>query len=318
MLHLIIRFNNSEIWDKMNKKLIEGIQKLKDEQNAIILAHNYQPGEVQDIADYLGDSLELSRTAARTNADVIVLCGVHFMAETAAILSPEKKVLLPDRNAGCQMADMITAVKLRELKKDYPDAVVVGYVNTSAAVKAEMDVCCTSSNAVDVINSLTDVEEIIFVPDKYLADYVSRKTRRDFIVWDGYCPTHAHIRPEHILEKKKLHPGAEVIVHPECIPEVINLANKVLSTEGMCRYAQETNTKELIIGTDVGILHRLEKENPQKKFYPASKNAICPNMRVITLKKVLCALEEMKYVINVPEDIRIKARHALDRMLKIV
>jgi len=301
----------------MTQESIAGrIQDLKEKRNAIILAHNYQPGEVQDIADYIGDSLGLSRKAARSEADVIVFCGVHFMAETASILSPDKKVLLPDIDAGCPMADMITAEGLQELKAKHPDANVVGYVNTTAEVKAEMDICCTSTNAIKVVNSLEE-DEIIFVPDKYLADYVSKKTDKKTIPWNGFCPTHVKIMAEDIEKQKDLHPEAKVIVHPECIPQVVEIADEVLSTGGMCRYAKESDTKEIIVGTETGILHRLRKENSGKEFYPASELAICPNMKKITLEKVLWALEDMKHEVKVPEEIREKAKRAVDRMLEI-
>ncbi|HDH41130.1 MAG TPA: quinolinate synthase NadA [Candidatus Altiarchaeales archaeon] len=304
--------------DKMsNARLIEEIERLKEERNAIILSHNYQPAEIQEIADYLGDSLGLSRKASKTDADVIVFCGVQFMAETAAILSPDKTVLLPDINAGCPMADMLTAEKLRDLKRKHPDAVTVAYVNTSAEVKAEVDICCTSSNAIRVIESLRDASEIIFVPDKYLADYVSKRTDRNLIVWDGFCPSHVKILPEDVLRQKRLHPKAEVMVHPECIPEVIELADEVLSTEGMCRYTKESSASELIVGTETGILHRLRKENPGRRFYPASESAVCPAMKIITLKKILWSLREMRHEIRVPEDIRVRAERAVNRMLNL-
>ncbi len=299
-----------------NEKLIEEIERLKEKRNAIILAHNYQPGEIQDIADHLGDSLGLSRKASKTDADVIIFCGVQFMAETAAILSPDKTVLLPDVKAGCPMADMLTAGKLRDLKKKHPDAVTVAYVNTNAEVKAEVDICCTSSNAVRVVESLKDAPEIIFVPDKYLADYVSKKTNKKLIAWNGFCPSHVKIRPEDILRQKRLHPGAEVMIHPECIPEVIELADDVLSTEGMCKYVKKSRASELIVGTEAGLLYRLRKENPERRFYPASTSAICPTMKIITLKKVLWSLQEMKYAVKVPDDIRIRAEMAVNRMLK--
>ncbi len=300
-----------------NSRLVEKIQRLKKQKNAIILVHNYQIPEVQDIADYIGDSLGLSRTASSTDADVIVFCGVHFMAETASILCPDKIVLMPDINAGCPMADMITANQLREFKKEHPKAKVLAYINTSAEVKAETDICCTSSNAIMVAESLKDVEEIIFVPDKYLANYVSTKTNKKFISWDGYCPTHVKILPEDILKQKKTHPNAKVIVHPECTPAVIQLADKVLSTGEMCRYARASNTSEIIVGTEIGLVYRLQKENPEKKFYPATEQAICPNMKLTTLEKVLWCLEDMKYEVKVIERIRIKARRAVDRMLEV-
>lgn len=297
--------------------LISKIQKLRKERKAIILAHNYQFPEVQDIADYQGDSLELSRIAASTDVRVVVFCGVHFMAETASILCPDKTILIPDINAGCPMASMITANDLRELKARHPKAVVVGYVNTSADVKAELDICCTSTNAVAVVNSLKDAKEIIFVPDKYLADFVSKKTGRFLISWDGYCPTHVKIMPDDIIKQIRLHPKAKVIVHPECTPEVIALSDEALSTGRMCKYAKESPAKEFIVGTEVGIIHRLHKDNPGKKFYPASDLAVCPNMKRNNLEKILWSLEEMKEEIRVSEDIRQKAKKAIDRMLSI-
>lgn len=300
-----------------NSRLAEKIQRLKKQRNAIILVHNYQIAEVQDIADYVGDSLGLSRTASATDADVIVFCGVRFMAETASILCPDRIVLMPDINAGCPMADMITAEKLRALKKEHSRAKVLSYVNTSAEVKAETDICCTSGNAVFIAESLKDTEEIIFVPDKYLAHYVSTKINRNFFFWDGYCPTHVKILPEDILRQKKTHPKAEVILHPECRPEVIALAAQVLSTEGMCKYAKQSNSAEIIVGTEIGILHRLQRENPDKKFYPVTELAICPTMKLTTLEKVLWCLEDMKYEIKVTEEIRVKAIRAVDKMLEV-
>jgi quinolinate synthase len=298
------------------QNLIEKIQKLKKERKAVILAHNYQLPEVQDIADYRGDSLELSRIAAKSDAQVIVFCGVHFMAETASILSPEKTVIMPDKNAGCPMANMITAEDLRELKSRYPKAKVVGYVNTSAEVKTEVDICCTSTNAADVVASLKDAEEIIFVPDKYLADFVSKKTGRILISWDGYCPTHVKILPEDIIRMVRLHPKAEVIAHPECRPEVVALSDAALSTGKTCEYVRKSEAKEFIIATEVGLIYRLQKDNPGKKFYPASELAVCPNMKRANLEKVLWALEEMKDEVCVPDEIRVKAKKAIDAMLK--
>ncbi|OGX44369.1 MAG: quinolinate synthase [Omnitrophica WOR_2 bacterium RIFCSPLOWO2_02_FULL_45_28] len=300
------------------QKLIEGIQKLKKERKAIILAHNYQLPEVQDIADYRGDSLELSRIAAKADARVIVFCGVHFMAETASILSPDKIVIMPDKNAGCPMANMITASDLRELKDRHPKAAVVAYVNTSAEVKAEVDICCTSTNAVAVVSSFKYAEEIIFVPDKYLADFVSKRTGRRLIAWDGYCPTHVKILPEDIIRSIRQHPRAKVIVHPECTPEVIALADEALSTGKTCEYVKKSEAKEFVIGTEVGLVYRLQQDNPGKKFYPASELAVCPNMKRTNLEKVLWSLEEMKDEVMVPEGIRKKARKAIDAMLSIV
>ena len=298
-----------------NSKLVEKIQRLRKQRNAIILAHNYQIGEVQDIADYVGDSLGLSQTASHTDADVIVFCGVRFMAETASILCPGKKVLMPDINAGCPMADMITAEALRALKKEHPKAQVLSYVNTSAEVKAETDICCTSANAVKIVESLKDIEEIIFLPDKHLANYVSTKTNRNFITWDGYCPTHVNILPDDILRQKKAYPNAKVIVHPECTPPVIQLAEEALSTEGMCKYVRAASASEIIMGTEVGFLYRLQKENPEKKFYPASEKAICPTMKLTTLEKVLWCLEDMKYEVKITDEVQLRAKKAVDRML---
>jgi quinolinate synthase len=298
-------------------QITDKIKELKAQRKAVILAHNYQIPEVQDIADFVGDSLGLSIQASRTDAEVIVFCGVHFMAETAKILSPGKTVILPDKNAGCPMADMIDAGQLRALKEKHPGAKALCYVNTSAAVKAECDLCCTSANAVTMVREvLKEEKEIIFVPDQYLADYVSGQTGRQFVLWNGYCPTHARILPEDILRAKALHPGAEVIAHPECTPEVRKLADRVASTEGMCRYVKETKAKEIIVGTEIGIIHRLKKENPEKTFYPASEIGICPNMKRITLEKILWALEDMKYEVNVPTEIAVKARRSIERMLE--
>ena len=299
-----------------NAGLIEKILDLKKKRNAIILAHNYQLGEVQDIADFVGDSLELSQNAARTNASVIVFCGVHFMAETASILCPEKVVLLPDLNAGCPMADMITAEQLREKKKEYPQAIVVCYINSSAKVKAESDICCTSANAVKVVESL-DAQEILFIPDQYLGHYISTKTGRKMVLWPGFCPTHVRIKPERIRELRCEYPQAKVVVHPECTPGVIALADEVLSTSGMCRYARRNEVKEMVVGTEIGIIHRLKKENPDKRFIPVSEQAICPNMKLITLEKVLWSLEEMNPEVKVPKEVRVRAKAAVDKMLQL-
>lgn len=301
---------------KHASSISDKIKALVKKRNAIILAHNYQRGEVQDIADYVGDSLGLSQNAAKSNAEVIVFCGVHFMAETASILCPDKIVLMPDLKAGCPMANMITAKSLRSLRDKHPEATTVCYVNTSAEVKAESDICCTSSNAVKVVESVKE-SEVIFVPDKYLAHYVSRKTTKKIISWNGFCPTHVKILPEHIEKQKILHPNAEVMVHPECTPPVIDLANKVLSTGGMCKYAKESTAREFIVGTESGILHRLRKENPNKKFYPITDLAICPNMKLNTLEKTLWSLQDMKHEIKVPQNIRLKAINAVDKMLEI-
>jgi len=297
--------------------LTERILRLKRERNAVILAHNYQLGEVQDIADFVGDSLELSQKAAKTEADVIVFCGVHFMAETASILCPDKTVLLPDEHAGCPMADMITAEQLRQKKKELPDATVVCYVNSTAEVKAESDICCTSANGVKVVESL-DNDEILFVPDQYLGHYVSTRTDKKINLWPGYCATHIRIQPQDIIRLKQEYPQVKAVVHPECRPEVIAVADEVLSTGGMIRYARREDVSEMIVGTELGIIHRLRKENPGKRFIPVSEQAICPNMKLITLEKVLWSLEEMSPEIKVPEAIRLKAKTAVDRMLAIV
>ncbi len=300
----------------MVEELGDKVLALKKEKNAIILAHNYQLGEVQDIADFVGDSLELSQNAARANADVIVFCGVHFMAETASILCPDKIVLLPDVHAGCPMANMITPDKLRSRKAELPGVPVVCYINSTAKVKAESDVCCTSANAVKVIESL-DNREVLFVPDQYLGYYISTKTNKKVHLWPGYCPTHVRIQAGDINRVKQEYPQAKVIVHPECRPDVTALADEVLNTGGMCRFARQTEAREIIIGTEIGIIYRLRKENPEKKFIPASEQAICPNMKLITLEKVLWSLEEMRPMVNVPEVTRLKAKAAVDRMLEI-
>ena len=298
-------------------ELKERILTLKKQRNAVILVHNYQRGEVQDIADFVGDSLELSQKAAATDAEVIVFCGVHFMAETASILCPDKVVLLPDTHAGCPMADMVTAESLRKRKRELPNATVVTYVNSSAEVKAESDICCTSANAVKVVESV-DATDILFVPDQYLGHYVSTKTGREMHLWPGYCPTHVRIQPEDITRRKREYPQAKAIVHPECRPEVIALADEVLSTGGMCRFVRETEAEEIIVGTEIGIIYRLRKENPGKRFIPASEKATCPNMKLITLEKVLWSLQDMAFEVKVPEAIRLRAKGAVDRMLEIV
>jgi quinolinate synthase len=300
-----------------DNSLKERILKLKKERNAVILSHNYQRGEVQNIADFVGDSLELSQKAAKTDADVIVFCGVHFMAETATILNPRKTVLLPDASAGCPMANMITADQLRQKKKELPNATVVTYINSTAAVKAESDYCCTSANGVKIVASIEN-EEIIFVPDQYLGDFIARRTGKTMTLWPGYCPTHVRILPEDIINRKREHPKARVVVHPECRTDVIALADEALSTSGMIRYAAREDVQELIVGTEVEILHRLNKENPGKKFFPASKKAVCLNMKKITLDKILESLETMTPEVKVPEEIRIRAKAAVDRMLAIV
>ena len=300
----------------IDTQYIEKIRELKKERKAIILAHNYQRPEIQDLADLVGDSLDLSRKAAATDAKVIVFCGVYFMAESAAILSPEKTVLLPVKEAGCQLADMITVQELRKKKEENPQAAVVCYVNSSAQVKAESDICCTSANGIGVVNSLKE-NKILFVPDEHLGRYLASKTKKEFIFWKGFCPTHYNLLPKDILRAKKEYPEAKVLVHPECRLSVIDLADEALSTNGMLEYVKESETKEFIIGTEMGIIHRLKKENPNKKFYPASENLICPGMKLITLKDVAESLEKMRYKIEIPEEIRKKAKKSLDRMLEV-
>ena len=302
----------------MNEQLADKIRQLKTRRNAVILAHNYQPGEVQDIADFTGDSLALSVKAAGTDADVIVFCGVKFMAETAAILSPEKTVLLPDKQAGCPLADMITAKQLRELKSKHLDAVVVCYVNSSAEVKAESNYCCTSSNAVEVVESLPREKEIIFVPDRHLGRFVAEKTGRKMILWPGYCTTHAAITEDDIKNAKTAHPDAIVMAHPECTEPVKAISDQILSTGQMLKFAKQSRAKSFIVATETGIIHTLKKENPGKEFFAASSRAICPNMKRITLEKVLWSLEDMQYKITVPESVRARARTALDRMVAIL
>ncbi|MFO7871744.1 MAG: quinolinate synthase NadA [Kiritimatiellia bacterium] len=302
---------------EMSESLTEKVVRLKQVRNAVILAHNYQLPEVQDIADFAGDSLGLSRQAAKTEAEVIVFCGVDFMAETAAILSPEKKVLMPDLNAGCPMADMITAEDLRRMKTEHPGARVVCYVNSTADVKAESDVCCTSANAVRVVESFDKTEEIIFVPDKYLGAYVQEETGRKLLLWPGYCPTHVRIMPKHIERLKSSHPHAVTMVHPECTPDVRRMADQVLSTGGMCRFAASSQAGEFIVGTETGIIHRLRKENPGRHFYPAAESAVCPNMKRTTLEKVLWSLQDMRHVVTVQEKTAVRARCAIERMLEI-
>jgi quinolinate synthase len=302
--------------EEKDRLLVQRIRELKAEKNAVILVHNYQRQELYDIADYLGDSLGLSQEAARTDAEVILFCGVHFMAETACILSPEKLVLMPDLHAGCPMADMITAGQLRELKSEHPGAVVVCYVNTSAEVKAESDFCCTSANAARVIASIGRSKEIIFVPDRHLGEYASSQSNRKVILWEGFCPTHAAILPAHILEAKKRYPDAAVMVHPECTKEVTRLADAVLSTGGMVRYPKTSPATRFIVGTETGMLNRLKREYPDREFYPATELAICRDMKVNSLEKVLRSLEEMQYEVRVPEEIRLKAKRSIDRMLR--
>lgn len=298
------------------KDLVDKILFLKKEKNAIILAHNYVLGEVQDIADFTGDSLELSRKAAAIKEqDVIVFCGVRFMAETAKILSPDKTVLLPVIDAGCPMADMADAKAVRELKKKYPDAVTVCYVNSTAEVKAEVDICCTSGNAEKIILSIPEDKEILFIPDRNLGVNISRKLGRKMILWDGFCPTHMRIVPEILLKKKLEYPDAVIMVHPECRPEVVSIADVSLSTAGMLEFAKKSNARRIIVGTEIGIIHRLQKDNPNKVFIPISEQAVCMNMKKINLEDVLASLEKMQFEIRLSAEVIEKARKPIDRML---
>ena len=295
----------------------EDILRLKNERHAVILAHNYCRGEVQDMADFTGDSLELARRATQVEADVIVFCGVYFMAETAAILNPSKTVLIPDPTAGCPMADMITGAQLRELKAQHPGAIAVCYVNSTAEVKAECDLCVTSGNAEKVMATVPHDKEILFVPDRHLGSHISAKEGRTYVLWPGYCPTHARLTAQAIATARAAHPGAPVLVHPECPKDVRDAADEQLSTGGMCRYAHESAAQTILVGTEVGILHRLRKENPTKTFYPVSESLVCPNMKKTTLANLHEALSEMKMRVSVPEEIAVRAKRAIDAMLAI-
>ena len=302
----------------MNKDLlIENINRMKQESNAVIVAHNYQVDEVQEVADIVGDSFALSQYCAKSTADTIVFCGVHFMAESAKILSPEKTVLLPEINAGCPMADMVTAEELRQVKKKYPGAVVVCYINSSAEVKAECDICCTSSNALQIINSIKE-KDILFVPDKNLATYIQKLApNKNIILWDGYCITHHKIKPEEVKEIKRLHPDAKLLVHPECRNDVVELADFAGSTKQIIDYARNSDEKKFIIGTEMGVLYTLKQQNPDKTFYLMSPGLICPNMKKTSLQSVHDALLNKQYQINLDKDIIDKAAICLNRMLEV-
>jgi quinolinate synthase len=298
------------------EQLKQRIKELVRERNALLMAHNYQRDEIQEIADITGDSLALSMAAAATDKDVIVFCGVHFMAESAAILAPEKTVLLPREDAGCPMADMVDAEGLRAMKARYPDATVVTYVNSTAAVKAESDICCTSSNAVNVVRSL-DAEEVLLVPDRNLARYIAGQVDKICHIWEGYCPTHDRVKVEEIKRAKAEHPDAPFMAHPECAPEILELADHICSTSGMYEFAASSPAQTFIVGTEQGILYRLKKENPEKTFILPSRGLICPNMKLTSLEDVLHCLETMSPRITVPEAIRAKARLTLERMLAV-
>lgn len=324
----------------MVENLIEEILRLKSERRALILSHNYQRPEVQDIADFVGDSLELSKIASGIECDVIVFCGVHFMAESASILSPDKIVLLPELEATCPMAAMITVGEprkvwktfpgyeiqptfvfphdftLMDIKAQYPGVPVVAYVNTTADVKAESDICCTSANVVKVIDSLPE-ERVICIPDRNLSAWAQKNTGKKIISWDGFCHVHDRVTKEDVYKARKGYPDALLMAHPECRLEVLEIADHVTSTSGMLRFAKSSEAKKFIVGTETGIIHRLKKENPEKEFYPLRKDMVCPNMKKTTLKSVLHSLKEMRHIIKVEEDIRVRAKEALDRMLRL-
>jgi quinolinate synthase len=296
--------------------IISEIKKIAAEKKAVILAHNYQRPEIQDIADFSGDSLELSRISSGTDAEIIVFCGVHFMAESAAILSPDKKVLLPDPNAGCPMADMVEPDGVIELKKKHPQAKVVTYINSSAAVKAVSDVICTSSNAVKIAERI-ESDEIIFLPDRNLAGYVQRFTKKKIILWDGFCPTHENLTLSDVMEIKRIHPDAYIMAHPECIYEVSDLADGVFSTGGMIEFVKKTDRKKIIVCTEIGMIHRLKKTAPHIEYIPASSSLLCPNMKKITLEKLLSSLIKEKEHITVDEKTAEGARMALKKMMDL-
>ena len=309
--------------------LKDEIQKLKKEKDVVILAHNYQIPEVQDVADFVGDSLGLSRQAAKVKQKTILFCGVHFMAETAAIISPSKRVLIPDLEAGCSLSDSITVVQLRKWKKEHPDAITVGYVNTTAEIKSELDYCCTSSNAVNVVNAIPKNKEILFLPDMFLGSYVSKMTgRKNMQIWAGECHVHAGITPDDIEKKLTELKNAEFIIHPECsctTPMMYDMAAgnyknhqvQILSTEGMMNHVSKSDSQKFVVATETGILYRMRQKNPEKTFIPASENAECEYMKMITLDKVYRSLYDEKYEVNVPKKIADKARLSIERMLSI-
>jgi quinolinate synthase len=299
------------------KALSDKIRGLLKEKNAILLAHNYQLPEVQDVADLCGDSLELSVKASKTDASIIVFCGVHFMAETAAILSPDKTVLLPVISARCPMADMISPHDIKKIKSEMPDAAIISYVNTTADVKAESDICCTSANAVSVARSIDDQKGIFMTPDKNLAQYTLNKSGREISWWDGYCPIHNGLTARQVKKVKDENPGALFLAHPECPPEVLALADEVKSTSGMIALIKRSDKKEFIIGTETGILYPLSKANPGKRLIPADPGMVCPDMKKTRLEDIIASLEEMRHIIKVPEKIRVAAKKSVERMLQI-
>ncbi len=302
---------------KYNDALKKKIERLKKKHNAVIIVHNYERDEIQEIADICGDSLALSQAAVRTDAEVIVFCGVLFMAESASILNPTKKVLLPVQEAGCPLADMITVEKLNAKRKEYPDAAVVCYVNSSAEMKAASDISCTSSNAIEVVRSLKE-KRVIFVPDKNLGRYVqSQVPEKEILLWEGFCPTHIRVQEEDVIRAKEAHPEAEVIAHPECSPGVLALSDHVCSTGGMFVYVARSSSREFIIGTESGMLYRLQKDNPGKKFYLPTTHLVCPSMKLTTLGWVAHSLENMVYEVKVSVEVAEKARRTLERMLQV-
>jgi len=311
--------NGSNGHPPRDPRLKESVLRLKQERHAVILAHNYQEGDIQDVADVVGDSLNLARQAKGVDADLIVFCGVHFMAETAAMLNPTKTVVMPDVAAGCALADMVVPQQIRQWRASHPDGVVVCYINTSAAVKAESDYCCTSTNAINVIESIPADKEVLFVPDYYLGTYVKARTGRKIHLWKGYCPAHAVILPQRIDELREQHPEAEFLMHPECgcLTKQIDLADQILSTEGMVKYVRSSPAKTFIIATETGILHRMRQQNPEKTFIPASEQAACHYMQRNTLEKVLRSLITLQYQITVDPAIAQRALVPIERMLAI-
>ena len=301
---------------EQNRELKERLLQLKKERNAIILAHYYQRDEIQEVADFRGDSLLLAQKAAQTDADVIVFCGVHFMGESAKILAPDKTVIIPDERAGCPMADMVNVDGLRKLKAQHPDATVVTYINSSADVKAETDIVCTSANAVKIVNSVP-TNKVIWVPDKNLGDYVSKKTDKEMILWEGYCNTHDMLTVKDVEEMRAAYPNAQFVVHPECRPEVVKLADFVGSTTAIIKYCRESDCQEFIVGTEDGTGYQLRKDSPNKTFHFATKYLVCPNMKVNNLKKLVRCLENMEPEIYVPPHVADKARQSLERMLQV-
>jgi quinolinate synthase len=300
--------------------IVEKINRLRRERGALVLAHSYQPGEVQDVADVVGDSLELSRIAAQNDsARLVVFCGVHFMAETAAILRPDRPVYMPDPNAGCPMANMITPRELAEEKQRHPGAVVVAYINTTAEIKAASDICCTSANAAQVVRSVPEDKSIIFVPDRNLGGWVAEQTgRSNLIPWRGFCPTHNRIMEHDVREARAVHPGAPVVAHPECRPEVRAVADQIASTSGMVRFAKESPAQEFIIATEIGMCYRLAKECPGKRFWPVTELADCPNMKLTTLEKVLWELEDLAHPVRLDPAVAAAARRPLEKMVEVL